>query len=83
VLRFKCRPSFVRRESLWKSSPGIRDGILQAGISPGAESQRLGPTDGASSKELGGLRAQLDHWPGISFHVGVCPAGAEAQKGDE
>jgi len=40
-------PSFVRGESLGKPSFGIRDGIpRQAGISPGAESQRLGPAPG-------------------------------------
>ena len=43
------------RESLGNLSPGIGEGSSQqAGISPGAESQRLGPTAGAGGKGLVG-----------------------------
>jgi len=73
----------MKRESLGKPSPGIGEGSpRQSGINPGAESQSLGPTARADNKGAGELRAQLDHCPRISVHVGVCPAGAEAQKGD-
>ncbi len=45
----------MRRESLGEPSPGIGEGSpRQAGISPGAESQGLGPTAGAGRKGLVG-----------------------------
>ncbi len=61
------------RESLWKPSPGIGEGSpRQAGISPGAESQRLRPTAGARSKGLVGyVRSWITALGSLSMLVSV------------
>ncbi|MCZ6620766.1 MAG: hypothetical protein O7C72_02535, partial [Deltaproteobacteria bacterium] len=71
---FKCRPSFVRRESLCEPSPGIGEGSLrQAGISPGAGSQRLGPIAGAGRKGLVGYvpRWITPNFPNVGISTGA------------
>jgi len=71
-------PFSMRRESLGKPSPGIGEGSpRQAGKkTPEPNPKGLGQPPGLVVKGWW-VRAQLDHCPGISFHVAVCPAGAE------